>query len=98
MTHGRKVMWPIWALLTPVILVAVYFVAYLALVTPEAYYVEQYRFGGDMAVTVFRPLAACDQVLFPKRWESGYYFGDNIEYFPPGPEFKLSNEAADETR
>ena len=25
---------------------------------------------------------------------SGYYVQDDIQYFPPGPEFKLSREAA----
>ena len=25
---------------------------------------------------------------------SGYYIQDDIQYFPPGPEFKLSREAA----
>ncbi len=25
---------------------------------------------------------------------SGYYIHDDIQYFPPGPEFKLSREAA----
>ena len=25
---------------------------------------------------------------------SGYYIADDIQYFPPGPEFKLSREAA----
>ena len=25
---------------------------------------------------------------------SGYYMSDDIQYFPPGPEFKLSREAA----
>lgn len=25
---------------------------------------------------------------------SGYYMQDDIQYFPPGPEFKLSREAA----
>ena len=25
---------------------------------------------------------------------SGYYLQDDIQYFPPGPEFKLSREAA----
>jgi hypothetical protein len=25
---------------------------------------------------------------------SGYYLHDDVQYFPPGPEFKLSREAA----
>jgi hypothetical protein len=25
---------------------------------------------------------------------SAYYIGENIQYFPPGPEFKLQREAA----
>jgi hypothetical protein len=90
-------LWPIWGLLTPVLLVAVYFAAYLALVKPSVSHDgENYRFGGQMAATIFRPLEIYDYLLFPKRWEnsSPYYDCEPIMYFPPGPEFQLTNEAA----
>src|SRR5687768_16328043 len=98
MTHDRKSMGLIWALLRPIGLLAVYFVAYLALVMPTAFYDEQYRYGGRSAVTFFRPLAVCDQFLFPSRWERetlppSYQF-EGVQYFPAGPEFPLSNEAS----
>jgi hypothetical protein len=94
MSHGRTVIWPIWVLLTPVILVVAYFVAYVALVVPEAFYVARYRFGGEVAATAFRPLVGWDQFLFPERWESDYYQFEGIVYFPPGPEFELTNQSA----
>ena len=36
----------------------------------------------------------CQIVEGGQTLPSGYYIADDIQYFPPGPEFKLSREAA----
>jgi len=36
----------------------------------------------------------CQGVYNGQTLPSGYYIQDDIQYFPPGPEFKLSREAA----
>jgi hypothetical protein len=36
----------------------------------------------------------CQIVESGQTLPSGYYLHDDIQYFPPGPEFKLSREAA----
>lgn len=36
----------------------------------------------------------CQGVYNGQTLPSPWYIGDDIQYFPPGPEFKLSREAA----
>jgi hypothetical protein len=36
----------------------------------------------------------CQGTYAGQTLPSGYYIQDDIQYFPPGPEFKLSREAA----
>ena len=36
----------------------------------------------------------CQGTYAGQTLPSGYYISDDIQYYPPGPEFKLSREAA----
>jgi hypothetical protein len=38
--------------------------------------------------------AGCQIDVGGQTLPSPYYIYDDVQYFPPGPEFKLSNEAA----
>ena len=46
--------------------------------------------AGLLAVT----LAGCQVDVGGQTLPSPYYTTDDVQYFPPGPEFKLSREAA----
>jgi hypothetical protein len=50
-------------------------------------------FGLGLAVSVFGS-TGCQGVYNGQTLPSPWYIGDDIQYFPPGPEFKLSREAA----
>ena len=39
-------------------------------------------------------LTGCTAEYSGQNLPSGYYLSHQLQYFPPGPEFKLSNEAA----
>lgn len=39
-------------------------------------------------------LTGCQVDVGGQTLPSPYYMQDDVQYFPPGPEFKLSNEAA----
>ena len=40
------------------------------------------------------PAVGCQYDVGGQTLPSGYYLKDDIQYFPPGPEFKLTREAA----
>lgn len=40
------------------------------------------------------PAIGCQVSMNGQTLPSPYYLQDDVQYFPPGPEFKLSNEAA----
>lgn len=46
------------------------------------------------AVTAGISLTGCQVDVGGQTLPSGYYLQDDIQYFPAGPEFKLSKEAA----
>ena len=39
-------------------------------------------------------LTGCQVQVGGQTLPSAYYMGDDVQYYAPGPEFKLSNEAA----
>ena len=39
-------------------------------------------------------LAGCQSDVGGQTLPSPYYLSDDVQYFPPGPQFKLSREAA----
>lgn len=47
-----------------------------------------------LAVVGPLPLAGCQVDVGGQTLPSAYYLQDDIQYFPAGPEFKLSKEAA----
>jgi len=46
-----------------------------------------------LAATVV-PTVGCQVDIGGQTLPSGFYLQDDVQYFPPGPEFKLSKEAA----
>jgi hypothetical protein len=57
----------------------------------------KFRFAatlGCLAAGVCLSLTGCTGLYSGQNLPSGYYLGYQIQYFPPGPEFKLSREAA----
>ncbi len=46
-----------------------------------------------LAATVV-PAVGCQVDIGGQTLPSGFYLQDDVQYFPPGPEFKLSKEAA----
>lgn len=40
------------------------------------------------------PAIGCQVDVGGQTLPSGYYLSDDVQYFPPGPEFKLAKEAA----
>ena len=49
--------------------------------------------GGFLAVSCFAS-TGCQVDVAGQTLPSPYYMSDDVQYFPAGPEFKLSNEAA----
>ena len=49
--------------------------------------------GGFLAVSCLAS-AGCQVDVAGQTLPSPYYLSDDVQYFPAGPEFKLSNEAA----
>jgi hypothetical protein len=52
---------------------------------------------GGLALAIGLGLVAstgCQVDLNGQTLPSGYYLADDVQYFPPGPEFKLAREAA----
>jgi hypothetical protein len=49
--------------------------------------------GLGLALVAFSS-TGCQGVYNGQTLPSAYYLTDDIQYFPPGPEFKLSREAA----
>ena len=49
--------------------------------------------GGFLAVSCFAS-TGCQVDVAGQTLPSPYYLSDDVQYFPAGPEFKLSNEAA----
>jgi hypothetical protein len=47
--------------------------------------------AGLLALTVS---VGCQSTYGGQNLPSGYYHQDDVQYFAPGPEFKLANEAA----
>jgi hypothetical protein len=53
----------------------------------------QTAFGG-LGLAVLLASTGCQGVYNGQTLPSPWYISDDIQYFPPGPEFKLSREAA----
>jgi hypothetical protein len=53
----------------------------------------QFPCAGLMAVAVLGA-TGCQVDIGGQTLPSPYYIYDDVQYFPPGPEFKLSREAA----
>jgi hypothetical protein len=49
---------------------------------------------GGTALLATVGLAGCQVDVGGQTLPSPYYLQDDVQYFPPGPEFKLSKEAA----
>jgi hypothetical protein len=85
-------------LLAPFLFAGGYVVAYLGLVKHEAE--PAYRWGRQIAVKTFQPVHEVDRQIRPAYWDdaqtipSPWYDAGDVQYFAPGPEFKLSHEAA----
>jgi hypothetical protein len=47
-----------------------------------------------LAATAVVPAVGCQVDVGGQTLPSGYYLSDDVQYFPPGPEFKLAKEAA----
>lgn len=47
-----------------------------------------------LAAAVVVPATGCQVDIGGQTLPSGYYLSDDVQYFPAGPEFKLSREAA----
>jgi hypothetical protein len=47
-----------------------------------------------LAAAAVVPATGCQVDIGGQTLPSGYYLNDDVQYFPPGPEFKLSKEAA----
>jgi len=54
------------------------------------------RWLGLMAVSMLATagLTGCQSHIGGQTLPSPYYMSDDVQYFPPGPEFKLAREAA----
>jgi len=50
--------------------------------------------GGLGLAVMLLAASGCQGVYNGQTLPSPYYLADDIQYFPPGPEFKLSREAA----
>ena len=46
------------------------------------------------ALVVIAGLTGCQVEIGGQTLPSPYYLGDDVQYFSPGPEFKLAREAA----
>jgi hypothetical protein len=74
--------------------------AYLSLVKVSPSGAPEYRLGGEISQKVFAPAHQIDREMRKETWEGGqtlpspWYVVEGVQYFPPGPEFKLSREAA----
>ncbi|MGD0896909.1 MAG: hypothetical protein ABR915_03675 [Thermoguttaceae bacterium] len=51
-------------------------------------------FWGGLAVLAAVGLAGCQVDVGGQTLPSPYYLQDDVQYFPPGSEFKLTKEAA----
>jgi hypothetical protein len=49
---------------------------------------------GALGICLALSAIGCQVDVNGQTLPSGYYLTDDIQYFPPGPEFKLSKEAA----
>lgn len=49
---------------------------------------------GGLLIIASTIVTGCQVNVGGQTLPSGYYLGDDIQYFPKGPEFKLSREAA----
>jgi hypothetical protein len=47
-----------------------------------------------LAAAAVVPATGCQVDIAGQTLPSGYYLDDDVQYFPAGPEFKLSREAA----
>ena len=47
-----------------------------------------------LGVLVAAGLTGCQADIGGQTLPSPYYMSDDVQYFPPGPEFKLAQEAA----
>ena len=47
-----------------------------------------------LAAIAVVPATGCQVDIGGQTLPSGFYLQDDVQYFPPGPEFKLSREAA----
>jgi hypothetical protein len=47
-----------------------------------------------VAAAAVIPATGCQVDMGGQTLPSGYYLSDDVQYFAPGPEFKLSKEAA----
>ncbi len=54
----------------------------------------QRRLLGGLGLTVALGLTGCQMDIGGQTLPSPYWQTDDVQYFPPGPEFKLSREAA----
>jgi hypothetical protein len=54
--------------------------------------VQRFLLGASLAAVA--GLTGCQVDVGGQTLPSGYYLNDDVQYFPPGPQFKLSREAA----
>lgn len=54
----------------------------------------KHRLLAGLGLTVALGLTGCQSDIGGQTLPSPYWQADDVQYFPPGPEFKLSREAA----
>lgn len=96
MPNGRRITFglAVLALLPPLYGCGYLFLAERCFANPGGVWVK-YRAGGDLARKLFAPANWLDRKVRPQYWDY-WTLCDDVQYFPAGPEFPLSNEAAEE--
>ena len=59
----------------------------------NSFYDADYMIGGRHSQRIFWPIHRLDRILRKAYWEQATTIED-VQYFSPGPEFKLTREAA----
>lgn len=55
---------------------------------------KRYAFLGLLLAGAIAPSIGCQTSIAGQTLPSGYYLYDDVQYFPVGPENKISNETA----